>query len=131
MLLAQCCGDKIVEAVLPFIDENFVNENWHYREAAIMAFGSIMDGPSKQCLNLLVEKAIYHLVQTLTDSHAAVKDTAAWAIGRVCDTCEILVTRQDILSMLLPSLSTALRDQPRVAANVCWVIFFLLLFFFV
>lgn len=122
MLLAQCCGDVIVDAILPFITQHFNNTDWHYREAAIMAFGSIMEGPSKEYLNQLVDQAINSLVQTLSDSHSAVKDTAAWAIGRACDSCEILVTRQDILGMLLPALSTALQDQPRVAANVCWVI---------
>lgn len=49
------------------------------------------------------------------------RDTAAWCIGRVCDTCEEVVTRQEILAPMLPALSTALQQEPRVAANVCWV----------
>jgi hypothetical protein len=53
----------------------------------------------------------------------AVKDTAAWAIGRVCDTCEGIVTREQTLTTLLPALSNALQDQPRVATNVCWASF--------
>lgn len=122
MFLAQCCGDAIVDAILPFITQHFNNINWHYREAAIMAFGSIMEGPSKENLMRLVEQAISSLILTLSDNHLAVKDTAAWAIGRVCDSCEGLVTKQEILALLLPALSAALQDQPRVAANVCWVI---------
>lgn len=50
------------------------------------------------------------------------RDTAAWCIGRVCDTCEEVVTRQEILAPMLPALSTSLHQEPRVAANVCWVI---------
>ncbi|KAL3122426.1 hypothetical protein niasHT_001461 [Heterodera trifolii] len=122
MLLAQCCGDSIIDPILPFIQQHFTNPDWHYREAAIMAFGSILEGPSKQKLLTLVEQAIQPLIVTLSDSHPAVKDTAAWAIGRVCDTCEALVTREQTLSTLLPALFTALQDQPRVATNVCWAI---------
>jgi hypothetical protein len=52
----------------------------------------------------------------------AVKDTAAWAIGRLCDACERVVVRPDVLQALLPALFTALQDVPRVATNVCWAI---------
>ncbi|KAI1721587.1 HEAT-like repeat domain-containing protein [Ditylenchus destructor] len=122
MFMAQCCGDAIVDPILPFITNHFGDPNWHFREAAIMAFGSILEGPSKVTLLRLVEQAINPLIVTLTDSNLAVKDTAAWSIGRVCDTCEDLVTKEEILNVLLPALSVALQDQPRVATNVCWAI---------
>jgi importin subunit beta-1 len=121
MLLAQCCGDQIVDEILPFIKKHPTSADWHYRKAAIIAFGSILEGPSKATLTQLVEEAIHPLISALSDAHMAVKDTAAWAIGRVCDTCEDLVTKRDILTALLPALSTALNDIPRVAANVCRV----------
>lgn len=31
MFLSQCCGDSIVDAILPFITQHFGNQNWHYR----------------------------------------------------------------------------------------------------
>lgn len=69
MLLAQCCGDSIIDLILPFITQHFTNQDWHYREAAIMAFGSILEGPTKQKLLILVEQAIQPLIVTLSDSH--------------------------------------------------------------
>lgn len=69
MLLAQCCGDAIIDLILPFITQHFTNPDWHYREAAIMAFGSILEGPTKQKLLLLVEQAIQPLIVTLSDTH--------------------------------------------------------------
>lgn len=44
MLLASCCEDDIVNHVLPFVQKNVTNENWQYREAALMAFSSILEG---------------------------------------------------------------------------------------
>ncbi|TKR93738.1 hypothetical protein L596_008142 [Steinernema carpocapsae] len=122
MLLAQCTGDDIIEPILPFITSHFTNANWKYREAAIMAFGSIMEGPQKSRLLSLVTQAMQPLIQALSAPELPVRDTAAWTIGRVCDACEELVTEPTILAPLLPALSNALTQEPRVAANVCWAI---------
>ena len=50
-----------------------------------------------------------------------VRDTAAWTIGKVCEVCGDVVTREQILKDLLPAMNTALHQEPRVATNVCWV----------
>ena len=49
----------------------------HYREAAIMAFGSILEGPSKLKLENLIEQAIQPLIVTLTDSHVIIFNICA------------------------------------------------------
>lgn len=69
MLLAQCCKDSIIEPTLPFISSNFSNADWHYREAAVMAFGSILDGPDPTTLLRLVEQAIGPLIERISDPH--------------------------------------------------------------
>lgn len=121
MLLAQCCRDAIIEPTLPFISGNFNNENWNYREAAVNAFGSILDGPDPSTLLRLVEQAIGPLIERISDSHVAVRDTAVWAVGRVCDLCVELVSKPDIIKVLLPALFQTLQGQPGIASNTCWV----------
>jgi importin subunit beta-1 len=29
MQLAQCCGDAIIDQIVPFITKHFTNENWY------------------------------------------------------------------------------------------------------
>lgn len=82
MFLAQCCGDAIIDAILPFISQHFANANWHFREAAIMAFGSILEGPSKETLMRLVQEAIHPLIATLTDSHVSFDVTEYFESGK-------------------------------------------------
>lgn len=65
MLLAQCARDEIIPSVLPFF-AHFSSPNWRYREAAIMAFGSILEGPDRQKLIPLAEQAMPALVKALT-----------------------------------------------------------------
>uniref|UniRef100_A0A0N4ZF81 Importin N-terminal domain-containing protein n=1 Tax=Parastrongyloides trichosuri TaxID=131310 RepID=A0A0N4ZF81_PARTI len=121
-LLAQCTGDDICEFVLPFITQNFKHQDWRYREAAVMAFGCIMEGPDKSKLNELISQALQSLIETLGDSHIAVRDSAAWTLGKACELCTEIVTKPDVLRVLLPALSTSLLQEPRVAANICWTI---------
>uniref|UniRef100_A0A183EXA5 Importin subunit beta-1 n=1 Tax=Gongylonema pulchrum TaxID=637853 RepID=A0A183EXA5_9BILA len=67
MLLAQCTGDSIVDHICPFIDKNLQNPNWRYREASIMAFGSILDGPNVVMLTRLVESGLFQIIASLSD----------------------------------------------------------------
>lgn len=120
MLLSNCCEDEIVPHVLPFINSNIKNENWRYREAALMAFGSILGGLEATSLKPLVENAMPTLIDAMYDSSVAVRDTAAWTFGRICEIVPEAAINETYLKPLLESLVTGLKAEPRVAANVCW-----------
>ncbi|XP_073941881.1 importin subunit beta-1-like isoform X1 [Choristoneura fumiferana] len=120
MLLSNCCEDEIVPHVLPFINLNIKNENWRYREAALMAFGSILGGLEVNTLKPLVEKAMPTLIEAMYDSSVAVRDTAAWTFGRICEIVPEAAINETYLNPLLESLVNGLKAEPRVAANVCW-----------
>lgn len=57
-LLAQCVGNMVIAPVVPFIESNITSEEWRNREAAVMAFGSILDGPDPVVLTPLVDQVI-------------------------------------------------------------------------
>lgn len=64
-LLAQCVGNMVITPVVPFIETNIQNENWRNREAAVMAFGSIMDGPDPTVLTPLVDQVSIYNIKSL------------------------------------------------------------------
>ena len=78
-------GDDIVDLAMQFVTPRVTNPDWRQREAALMCFGSILEGPSEEKLSPLVNSAMTVLLQCMSDAHVMVKDTAAWAIGRICD----------------------------------------------
>ncbi|KIH58081.1 HEAT repeat protein [Ancylostoma duodenale] len=121
MLMAQCVGDTILDPVMPFL-KHFSSTNWKYKEAAIMAFGSILDGPDPAKLMTLVEQAMPALIESMAEKNVTIRDTAAWTIGRVLEICPEVVNKDGMLARLLPALSQALNQEPRVAANVCWAL---------
>lgn len=120
MLLATCCEDDIVPHVLPFVKDNIRHNDWRFRDAALMAFGSILEGPDPTNLKPLVEQAMPMLIESMKDPSVAVKDTSAWTIGRVCELISDAAVNESYLPQLLEGLVLGLAAEPRVAANVCW-----------
>ncbi|ESK93922.1 karyopherin kap95 [Moniliophthora roreri MCA 2997] len=121
-LLANAVNDSIVPAVIPFIEAHIKSEDWHYREAAVMTFGSILEGPDPSVLTPLAEQALPLLIGMMADSNIHVKDTTAWTLGRICDML-ITVIKPDVhLHPLISALVNGLQDNPRIVVNCCWAL---------
>lgn len=60
------------------------------------------------------------IINLLSDQSAAVRDTTAWTIGRVCEILPSVALGEDFLAPLLSGLFEGLLAEARVAANVCW-----------
>ena len=120
MLLATCCEDDIVPHVLPFVKDNIRHPDWKHRDAALMSFGSILEGPDPKQLKPLVEQALPIVIELMADNSVVVKDTSAWTLGRVCELIPDAAITPVTLQPLLEALVSGLASEPRVASNVCW-----------
>ncbi|KAG6370364.1 armadillo-type protein [Boletus reticuloceps] len=120
--MAQAVADPIVPAVIPFIEANIKAQDWHQREAAIMTFGSILDGPDPTVLMPLVNQALPLLIGMMNDSNLHVKDTTAWTLGRICDLLINTIKPDVHLHPLVSALVTGLQDNPRIVTNCCWAL---------
>jgi importin subunit beta-1 len=121
-VLAQAVTDAIVPAVIPFIEANIKVQDWHQREAAVMTFGSILDGPDPAVLTPLVNQALPLLIDMMGDSNLHVKDTTAWTLGRICDLLVITIKPDIHLRPLITALVNGLQDNPRIVTNSCWAL---------
>jgi importin subunit beta-1 len=121
-LLASAVQDAIVPSVIPFIEANIRNDDWHNREAAVMTFGSILDGPDPTVLAPLVNQALPLLIDMMTDANVHVKDTTAWTLGRVSDLLIQCIKPDVHLHPLISALVNGLNDSPRIIANSCWAL---------
>lgn len=130
-LTAAVVGEPIVELVMPFVQENIqrnnTEEDWRQREAATFAFGCIFEGPQLATLGHLAHSGLGFLLAALKDRHPQVKNTTAWAIGRIFefvhgeDVNPQLLTSQNLPSVVA-ALLEALRDETHVAEKVCYAI---------
>lgn len=118
-LVAQATGDECVDAILQFVNASYNNPLTSLRESAMLAYGSIMDGPSASKMTPVIQSSLQVIVQSLDDPQVSVRDNAAWTIGRICQfhTCAIAPAMPNLVPILLAKLAT---DKPRVAANIAW-----------
>ncbi|EKM76555.1 hypothetical protein AGABI1DRAFT_62890 [Agaricus bisporus var. burnettii JB137-S8] len=121
-LLAMAVQDAIVPAVIPFIEANIKGDDWHLREAAIMTFGSILDGPDPGVLTPLVNQALPLLISMMNDQNLHVKDTTAWTLGRISDLLVTTIKTDVHLHPLVSALVSGLTDSPRIATNCSWAL---------
>lgn len=121
-LLANCTEDDIINHALPFITKNIAEQDWHLREAAMMAFGSVMEGPSQAVLVPIVQQAFPTVLSLMHDKSVIVRDTTTWVLSKICEQVSEVVLRPDVVKLVLDSLLEALKSEPRVAVNACWAL---------
>jgi len=116
-LIAQCVKDDIIPHVVPFIERHIGAEDWKFREAALLAFGAILEGPNALLQPLLVH-ALPTLIRHLKDPVTPVKDTTAWALGNILKLHHKTTLNQ--AEPLVKNLCETLGDpSPRVASKAC------------
>ncbi|KAF1793323.1 Importin [Phytophthora cactorum] len=120
-LVAQVVGDACVDLTMTFITQNIESNEWRPKEAAIMAFGSILDGPDSAKIAPLVRQALGFLMGCMKFDNILVRDTTAWTLGRICELhCGCI--SGEMLPGLMQLLLEGLDQEPRVSHNVCYAI---------
>ena len=123
--VSQLVRDPVVDQVMMFIQQNIQSGEWRQREAATFAFGAILEGPDPAKLANVANEALPHLIMSLKDQSAHVRDTTAWTIGRVFEFVQSqgfpLVDAQKF-PQVLQAMLESVKDVPHVAGKVVWSI---------
>lgn len=121
-LYAQSVGGLVIPPVLQFVELNLRQPDWHQRDAAVSAFGAIMEGPDEKVLDPIVKQALPVLIDMMGDKVFQVQDSSAYALGRICETCSDSIDPVTQLPALISSLFTGLASNPKMAASCCWAL---------
>lgn len=111
-LVARCVGDDVVDAVMPFVQRNVASTNWREREAAVFAFGSILDGPQPEKISsVFTPESFKFLLNMLKDSDFKVRDSTAWTLGRIIEFLGGAEVKSPLITPeLLPAVLALLLD---------------------
>lgn len=121
-LYAMAVGGQIIQPVLTFVEANLRQEDWHARDAAVAAFGAIMEGPDEKGLEPIVKQALPVLIDMMNDKVLHVKDSAAYALGRITEACSDAIDPEVHLPKLIGSLFEGLVSSPKMAGSCCWAL---------
>ncbi|KAI1778989.1 ARM repeat-containing protein [Hypoxylon cercidicola] len=120
-LYAQAVGANIIAPVIAFVEQHLRSEDWHFREAAVAAFGAIMEGPEENVLVPIIRQALPILITMMEDSSTFVKDSTAYALGRITEACSQAIDPATHLDPLIRSLFAGVHDS-KMAASCCWAL---------
>eukprot|EP01128_Nolandella_sp_AFSM9_P007767 TRINITY_DN435_c0_g1_i1.p1 TRINITY_DN435_c0_g1~~TRINITY_DN435_c0_g1_i1.p1 ORF type:complete len:876 (+),score=212.56 TRINITY_DN435_c0_g1_i1:26-2629(+) len=116
-LVAQCVRDSILPHAVPFIEQHFMSGTWKFRNAAVITFGTILDGPRD--LNKFITQATPALMDRhMKDEVVRVRDSACWALGRIVKMHHKSVL--DLGEKILNAFAEALQGPPSVSSAACW-----------
>lgn len=121
-LYAQAVGATIITPVLQFVEANLRSEDWHNRDAAVSAFGAIMEGPEEKVLDPIVKQALPILITMMDDQSLQVRDSTAYALGRITEACSEAIDPQQHLPTLIESLFKGLLSSAKMAPSCCWAL---------
>jgi len=121
-LWAQTVGSAIIHPVLQFVEKNLRSPEWRYRDAAVSAFGAIMEGPDEKMLEPIVKQALPVLIGMMEDQSVQVRDSAAFALGRICESMSEAIEPSTHLQPLISSLFSGLASHPKMATSCCWAL---------
>ena len=121
-LYAQTIAGEIVQTVLGFVELNLRHSDWHFRDAAVSAFGAIMEGPDEKLLQPLIKQGLPVLIGMMDDPVVQVKDSAAFALGRICENVSESIDPQEHLRPLIGALFGGLSSSPKMAGSCCWAL---------
>ncbi|KAK6202673.1 armadillo-type protein [Scheffersomyces amazonensis] len=121
-LYANNVQNYVVEPTLLFVTTNIKSENWREREASVMAFGSILEGPDHEQLRSIANQALQPILQLINDESLQVKETVTWCLGRISDLLIEAIDLDTQLPLLLQAIIVGLQDHPKVSTNCCWTI---------
>ena len=118
---ARAVGHQIVDAIMPYVNANFVSPDPLRRDAAVMSFALIMEGPDKERLqNEIIKPALPHLLSKLEgptrDPSPIVRSSAAFALGNIfAEHLTVLAPypQADFVN-IVQLLCRALEDEPVV-----------------
>jgi importin subunit beta-1 len=121
-LYSQAVGGAIIAPVLQFVETNLRADDWHNRDAAVSAFGAIMEGPEEKALDPIVRQALPILITMMDDQSLHVRDSTAYALGRVTEACSDAIDPQQNLPTLIESLFKGLLSNAKMAPSCCWAL---------
>ena len=120
--ISQTVEGHIIPLVLPFVQQHINSDNWHFRDAAIVAFAGILDGPDTESVRSFIVEIIAVLLGAFADPHETVRQSAVHCISTICR-LHVAAIQRDQLRSILEALVQKLREPARVAAYACTAIY--------
>lgn len=81
-----------------------------------------MEGPEEKVIAPIVKQALPVIIKMMDDPVIHVKDSTAYALGRITEACSESIDTEVHLPLLIKSLFEGLMSSPKMAGSCCWAL---------
>lgn len=121
-LMAEILKDSIVAPIVNFVGKCFSSEDWKQRKAGILAFVSIIKGPSKETIEQYIFSAITKFLELLQDKQPQIRESVAWAFSKFTENnCKVLI-KQQVFAPVVTAFVASLKDTPKISNHICFAL---------
>ena len=120
--MALIIKDAIIEPVVTFAATQFKKEDWKSKYSALLALGSIAEGPSPDKFASIISPGLANLLAMLSDSSIKVKEVNSWVFTRICEHHAHILHEPEVLKVFLDNVNKLLQDEPKIANHACHII---------
>lgn len=117
--LALLIGNNVMQPVFTYVSENIVQTNWKQKYAALIALGSITEGPEKQQFVDVIMPTLTNLLLMFKDPNSNVRQAISWVFSRICEHHADVIMTQEVSNLVIPVLQEALKDKLRISNQCC------------
>eukprot|EP00038_Savillea_parva_P008527 m.177549 g.177549 ORF g.177549 m.177549 type:complete len:906 (-) comp14372_c0_seq1:229-2946(-) len=127
--MSLVCKGDMMQMVIAFVERNVASDSdggsWQRRDAALMAFASLLNDETDQALveriQSLMPSILGVICPMIVDASVAVRDTAAFVLGKCVQSAPAVIFHEDYFAHIADAIVTGLGDEEaRVATNSCW-----------
>jgi hypothetical protein len=104
-----------MDPVINFASTHIVSNNWKERYAALIALGSITDGPERNKFMEVIMSALPGLLQMFKEPNNKIREALSWVLHRICEHHPHLVANPQISGEFISRLMQGLSDKPRIS----------------
>lgn len=142
--IVELLGDSCIEPIANYVSSKITHfffiiiiktidliqsDNLSHKKASLLAFSSLMDGPSKEKVHALITSALIPVLELLFHKDFKVKKTSAFTICKIAEFHSISILQHASFNEILPKLMEALNDRPAVKIFVIFLNHEIFLFF--
>lgn len=125
---SETIGPSIIPCVVPFVEQNIHNTDWRFKDAAIVAFMSILNGNSTSTLGNYIREIVPLLAGSTQDANEIVRDSSLHCLASILK-LHVEAMSGDHFEPVITALIARLVDTPKVASSSCTALFALFSFF--
>lgn len=110
---------RILEYVIPFVEQYVASTDWKQRDAAIVAFSSIQEGPTTEEIGRFVTQSLELMVRSFDDPSPNVQNSAVYCVGKMCELHLAAMPPEAVLGVLHGFLAKMKKQESLLMMSRC------------